>query len=189
MPWVVISAAVTVFPAATPAQILTSQPTQNAIPSPTQAPPPQFSAAARRGRVLVLIEDEAVLQTMLKKLADYGLRATSGQELGETESRHIRAALLQAQSGNPAVAATIPFAVVVTGKVSSMPLGTAQGAFLVEANAGLNATLLASGEVLRENVSARGGGQGRDTATHSALREVAANIPEVFFRQIAARAQ
>ena len=176
------------FPAATPTMIMTGPPVQNAAPSPTQAPP-QVSIAARRGQVLVMVEDETIRQTMLKKLADYGLRATSSQELDEAESRHIRTALLQIQNGNPAIATTVPFAIVISGKVSSMPLGTAQGAFLVEANAGLDATVIASGEVFRENVSARGGGQVRDTATQSALREVAANIPEVFFRQIAARAQ
>lgn len=158
---------------------------QMASPTPTALIP----HAAKTRNVLLLIEDGTILQVMLKKMGDYGLRATSGDEFGKAESRQIRALLPQVRSGNPAAISTIPFAVVVTGRVASLPKGDVQGAYLVDATAHLNATVIASGEVLHETVTNTGGGQDRETALQNALREVAANIPEIFFRQINARAR
>lgn len=185
-PGVTVTPVVTL--SATPTPFSTGQPVP-ITQSTSQMPPTQVSSVAKTGRVLLLIEEETVLQTMLKKIANYGLRATSSEELGQAESARIRQALPQLHAGNLSAGATIPFAVIVTGKIANVPMGEAQGAYLVEATATLAATVSANGEVIRESVTARGGGQGRETALQRALREVATDIPEIFFRRIANRAQ
>lgn len=168
-------------PPAMPAPTPPAPQVSSAFPHSTPLPPP--SPVQRAGRVLLLIEEETVLQAMMQKMVDYGLRAMSGREYGEVESRRIREVLPQIQSGNLAASATIPFAVVVMGHVAGDALGERQGAFLVDATATLSATVIPGGETLREKVTQRGGG------LRNALREVAANIPEIFYRQIAARAR
>ncbi len=164
-------------PAATPGTVVSALP----VPTLTSRPapsPPALSPVARAGRVLLLIEDETILQTMMQRLMDYGLRPISGHEFGDGESARIRAALPRLQAGDAAADATIPFAVVVTGKINSTPIGN-----VVEATLTLRATVIVDREILPESVSARG------FEIREALREVAANIPELFFRRIAARAR
>jgi hypothetical protein len=169
----------------TPTPTASVLPIQTPTPRPSPTPLPVTPApVARAGRVLLLIEDEMILQTMMKRLADYGLRPISGQEFGDGESARIRAALPRVQAGDAAVEATIPFAVVVTGWIDSVPTGE-----LVEATANLSATVVPGGKILRESVTARGGGRAREAARQNALREVAAQIPELYFRLIAARAR
>lgn len=150
---------------------------------------PQIVQVTRTGRVLLLIEEPAVLQKMLNKLADYGLQPVSGQELGAGEVTRIKQSLRQVQAGNATAGANISYAVVITGEVTNASLGEAQGAFLVEATANIKAIVIPSGEVLHGDATARGGGPARETATRSATRELAASIPEIFFRQVTMRAR
>lgn len=109
---------------------------------------------------------------------NYGLRPISGHEFGDGESARIRAALPRLHAGDASADAAIPFAVVVTGKINSNSIGN-----VIEASLTLRATVIADREILPESVSARG------FEIRGALREVAANIPELYFRRIAARAQ
>lgn len=182
----------TVQPKPTPvsAQLLaTLQTAQPSAQLPLQPPVTPRPPVVRNGRVLLLIEDETILQALLNKLTDYGLRAMSGREYGEAESAHIRQALPQLQAGNVAASASIPFAIVVTGNVTNVPQGEVQGTYLIKATVTLTAIVSASGEAFRGEAKASGSGQGRESAVHSALREVATDLPEIFFRQIAARAR
>ncbi|MDX2033599.1 MAG: hypothetical protein SF339_23180 [Blastocatellia bacterium] len=168
------------------------QPASSALPGIAELAPtplPLISQSQRAGRVLLLIEDEIVSQAMVQKMVDYSLRPVLIREYGEVESGRVRESLSQAQVGNAAAGASIPFAAVITGRVDSSPMGDVQGAYLVEATVTVVATILPGGETLRQRVTRRGGGQARESATRSALREVAANIPEIFYRQLEARAR
>jgi len=154
-----------------------------AAPIPT--PQPHVS---RAGKLLLLIDEEILLQAILQRTADYGLQAMTARDYGEPVGA-IRVALQRVPAGDAALAASIPFAIVITSRVDLLPMGDVQGAYLVEATASFTATLLPSGETLQQRVTQRGGGQNLENATRSALREVAANIPEIFYRQLAGRAR
>jgi hypothetical protein len=154
-----------------------------AAPIPTPLP-----HVSRAGKLLLLIDEEILLQAILQRTADYGLQAMTERDYGEPVGA-IRVALSRVQAGDAALAASIPFAIVITGSVDLLPMGDVQGAYLVEATASFTATILPSGETLLQRVTQRGGGQNRENATRSALREVAANIPEIFYRQLAGRAR
>ncbi|MEP7341523.1 MAG: hypothetical protein ABI977_27575 [Acidobacteriota bacterium] len=163
-----------------PKSIVTSS--QASTPS---APIPTPPVVARKASgVLLLIDDEVVARALMRKISDYGVDVTLGTELGGTELARIRAALDQRAT------TAIPFAVVVTGKISIVSLGPSQGAHIARASGILRAIVTASSETLRGNVAlVSGGGQTADAALRDASQQAGENLPQLFISQVAARAR
>lgn len=148
-------------------------------PAPDPTPTPLPIVARRANTVLLLIDDEEIVQALTRKLTDYGLDVTSGEELPAAELARIRNAL--AQAGQQGLRTS--FAVVVTGKISVALLGLTQP-YIAEANGALRAIMTNSDETLRATIPPfRGGGSTQGAARKSALREAGQNIPQIFISQ------
>jgi hypothetical protein len=180
----------------TPEPIATNEtktpPTETPLGKPNELQPGDAPASApdatrKSGRVLLLVRDAIIVEALRQKLNQYGLQVKSEAEIGENYSEAIRRLHL----GNPDAGAAIPFAVVITGKVSVTPRGFSGGTYVANASVTLTAIVTSDGEAIPEpeHAFSGGGGPSQDAAIQAALRQAGNDINQWFIGRIYERAR
>ncbi len=159
---------------------------QVAVPAPIPSrPTPAPVIPSKQGRVLILIDEEILAQTIARNLNEEGVQAISKAELSAVDQRGIVEAFSRFRRGDLAAGESIPYAVIVTGKILITPLGRPDGIDRVEASGYLTAINIKDGQTKHRNLPVlRSGGNSPEAARLNILREASDNIPPFFINQV-----
>jgi hypothetical protein len=155
--------------------------------SPTAEPP----VIQKSGRVLLMVEDQAIVQALTQKMAGYGLIVAPESEIGKSALAKVREALQKLLGGDRDAGNSISFAVVVKGKISAVPRSSSQDESYVVADTsgGLEAVVTSSGYRFSWVPETHSAGRTQEEAIQNVLSYVRKNIDGSFIKEIASMAR
>lgn len=164
-----------------------------------QSKKPESKRGAKAGKVLLMIEEsnggeliesDAVSRMVSQKLSEKDLSVTSVSEIGEPYLARLRRAIQKLQQGDKKSGNSIPYAVIITGKVSTIALDPFNGLYMADASGTLKAIDTDTGKAIAiESITeARGFGNSKDQAARAALKKAGEIISESFIKHVSAAA-
>src|SRR5262249_55393428 len=123
-----------------------------------------------------------------QKLSENGLDVTAGSELLGAERMRFLQALQHLQAGDQRIRDSIPYAIVLTGTISTSPIEPYQGMYTMEANGVVKAIDISNGRTLVvENISqARGYGLTQTQASGSVFKTTGEQLADSFVKKLLA---
>lgn len=130
-------------------------------------------------------------RTLSQKLTENDLSVTSILDVSEKDSSRLRQAIQKLQQGDKKAGNSIPFSIVVTGKISLTALEPFNGLYMAETVVLLKAIDTSSGNTIAlDNLPhIRSYGNSQDQANKNALMDVSEKISDKFIKQISAAAR
>jgi hypothetical protein len=154
----------------------------------------------KSGRILLLIDEPvsgasvgagSMSRALSQKLAGADLSVTSISELNEKDATRVRRAIEKLLQGDRKAGSSIPFAVIIMGKISATAVDPFSELYVAEANGIIKSIDVSNGKTIAlENISAvRGFGNAQEQASKNALKTATEKISEQFIKQTSAAAR
>jgi S1-C subfamily serine protease len=133
-----------------------------------------------------LIDDAIIPSSLSHMMSDKNLSVTNGSEVGRAKLAQLERNLQRIIQGELKAGASIPFAVIVEGSISTTPREPEQGIYIAVANGSLRAISTGSGQVIAlEPISnIRGFGKTPEQAAKDALKNVGESISTSFLDKV-----